>query len=270
MFEFDELKIFRAKEPIEVGNNIFITIPTIGDIEEYGEKYYFNAIRTLTSVSSDFKWQLYESGVDYTEIDDYTLFVQYLYGLLSSKKHLVDNILKENSEGIEQKQINQLLVNPLQLILKDIDLADFTLCKIKDTEELILYNKEHNITIDRICYKKIVQIVREIHSFKRNNEKPANEATKMILIEDAKEEYEKNKNTHYKSLLKPILSALTNSNDFSYNHDNVWKVPINIIFDSLKRINKIQDSKLLLQGAYSGFASLKGIDIERLNWSGDI
>ena len=45
---------------------------------------------------------------------------------------------------------------------------------------------------------------------------------------------------------------------------------INEFFDSLKRINKIQESTLLLQGAYSGFASLKGVDKSRLNWSGNL
>ena len=32
----------------------------------------------------------------------------------------------------------------------------------------------------------------------------------------------------------------------------------------------MQDAQLLLQGAYSGFASLKGVDKERLDWAGDI
>jgi hypothetical protein len=43
-----------------------------------------------------------------------------------------------------------------------------------------------------------------------------------------------------------------------------------MFFDSIKRIKKIQDAELLLQGAYSGFASLKGVDKTRLDWAGDI
>ena len=43
-----------------------------------------------------------------------------------------------------------------------------------------------------------------------------------------------------------------------------------MFFDSIKRINKIQDATLLLQGAYSGFASLKGVDKSRLDWAGEI
>ncbi|MDE5830690.1 MAG: hypothetical protein K2H53_03285, partial [Clostridia bacterium] len=41
-------------------------------------------------------------------------------------------------------------------------------------------------------------------------------------------------------------------------------------FDNIKRVGKIQDAQMLLQGAYSGFASLKGIDKTRLDWTGSI
>ena len=50
----------------------------------------------------------------------------------------------------------------------------------------------------------------------------------------------------------------------------IWNTKINMFFDSIKRINKIQDAELLLQGAYSGFASLKGVDKTRLDWAGEI
>jgi hypothetical protein len=52
--------------------------------------------------------------------------------------------------------------------------------------------------------------------------------------------------------------------------DSIWNTKINMFFDAIKRINKIQDAELLLQGAYSGFASLKGVDKTRLDWAGDI
>ena len=57
----------------------------------------------------------------------------------------------------------------------------------------------------------------------------------------------------------------------NYNNPNTKKhLKYSAFFDSIKRIDKIQNATLLLQGAYSGFASLKGIDKERLNWSGDL
>ena len=43
-----------------------------------------------------------------------------------------------------------------------------------------------------------------------------------------------------------------------------------MFFDAIKRVNRIQDATFLLQGAYSGFASLKGVDKDRLDWAGEI
>ena len=45
---------------------------------------------------------------------------------------------------------------------------------------------------------------------------------------------------------------------------------IGMFLDNIKRVGKIQDCELLLQGAYSGFASLKGIDRNRLEWAGEL
>ena len=107
-----------------------------------------------------------------------------------------------------------------------------------------------------------------MHKFKRNNQIPANESTKMDLIEDARDDYLASANKPQKSILLPLVSALICKT--GYNHNDIWDLKINAFFDSLKRIDKIQDAQLLLQGAYSGFADLKGIDRERLNWSGDL
>ena len=73
----------------------------------------------------------------------------------------------------------------------------------------------------------------------------------------------------YKSILKPLISALVVKTG-QLGSDSIWNTKINMFFDAIKRINKIQDATLLLQGAYSGFASLKNIEKERLDWAGEI
>ena len=123
---------------------------------------------------------------------------------------------------------------------KDIDLADFIPCKNTDTGQIILYNAERDITIDRMIYSQIVDAVRKIHGLKRNNETPANETTKMILIDDAREEANAASQKPYKSTLKPLVSALTVKCGLC-GTDKVWDMKINAFFDSIKRINKIQD-----------------------------
>lgn len=275
MYESDELSIYRGGD-IQITPEIIVTQPTIGQIEEFGERRYFNAVHTLTAVGADLKWQLWDmAGIDYTEIEDYELFIKYIHIVVSSKKHIYKELMenqeqyKEQLSTFSQKELDDMLVNPLQLVLKDIDLADFTPCKHEGTGEVILYNAERDITIDRVVYSQIVDVVRMIHGFKRTNEKPGNEATKMILIEDARNEAMTNAKKPYKSVLKPLISAIVVKCGMC-GDDKVWNMHINQFFDAIRRIGKIQDAELLLQGAYSGFASLKGVDKTRLEWAGDL
>lgn len=275
MFEFDELKIYRGND-IEITPKIIVTQPTIGQIEEFGEKRYFNAVYTLTAVGADLKWQLWDYGqTDYTQIEDYDLFIKFISSAVSSKKHLYEELMsnKDKYENelcmIPKETLDSMLINPLQLILKDIDFDDFTVCKLEKNDQIVLYDQERDITIDRLIYSQIVDAVRKIHGLKRNNQRPANERTKMDLIEDARDEAMAASRRPYKSTLKPLISALTVKCGLC-GDDKVWNMKINAFFDSIKRIGKMQDAQLLLQGAYSGFASLKGVDKERLDWAGDI
>jgi hypothetical protein len=275
MFEVDDLKIYRGSD-IRITDKIIVIQPTIDQIIEFGEKRYFQTVHCLTGVGADFKWQLWDYfGIDYTTIDDFELFKLMIYRSLSSKKNVYKE-LKESPEKYEEhinkmteEDWSELLINPISLVLKDIDFADFEEYESDKSPETILYDKEHDITIDRFVYARIVDAVRKIHGFKRNNEIPANEITKMDLIEDARDDAMMASQKPYKSVLKPLISALAVKTG-QLGSDSIWNTKINMFFDSIKRINKIQDATLLLQGAYSGFASLKGVDKTRLDWAGDI
>ena len=275
MFDVDDLKIYRGSD-IRITDKIIVTQPTIDQIIEFGEKRYFSAVHTLTGVGADFKWQLWDYfGIDYTQIDDFELFKKMICGLLSSKKKIYKE-LKDHPEQYEEhinkmteEDWEELLFNPISLVLKDLDFADFEEYQSDKSPETILYDKEHDITIDRFVYARIVDAVRKIHGFKRNNQLPANEITKMFLIDDAREEAMATSQKEYKSVLRPLISALAVKTG-QLGSDSIWNTKVNMFIDAIKRINKIQDATLLLQGAYSGFASLKGIDKDRLDWAGEI
>ena len=275
MFDIDELKIYRGND-IRITDKIVVVQPTIEQIMEFGEKRYFQSVYSLTGVGADFKWQLWDYfGIDYTQIEDYELFKKLIYPSLSSKKHIYKELIEHQDEyeeqlkNISEEELNDMLVNPLSLILKDIDLADFQEYESDKNHETILYDKEHDITIDRLIYAQIVEAVRKIHGLKRNNQIPANERTKMDLIDDARDDAMLAAQQPYKSVLKPLISALAVKTG-QLGSDSIWNTKINMFFDAIKRINKIQDAELLLQGAYSGFASLKGVDKTRLEWAGEI
>lgn len=275
MFDIDELKIYRGSD-IPITDKIIVIQPTLDQIIEFGEKRYFQTVHCLTGVGADFKWQLWDYfNIDYTTIDDFELFKKLIWRSLSSKKYIYKELTEnreqyaEQLKNISEEELADMLVNPLSLVLKDIDLADFEEYQSDKCPETILYDKEHDITIDRFVYMKIVDAVRKIHGFKRNNQMPANDITKMFLIDDAREEAMAAANKEYKSVLQPLISALI-AKTGQMGNDNIWNTKIYMFFDTIKRINKIQDATLLLQGAYSGFASLKGVAKDRLDWMGAI
>ena len=275
MFEIDELEIYAGSD-VKITDKIIVKQPSLLQIREFGERKYFNAVHTLTSVGADLKWQLMDyCNIDYTTIDDYDLFIKLIRRMVASQKHLLalwqsdPKQYDKELSGLDSDDIKEMMVNPLQLVLQDIDLADFDVYKSNKDDELFLYNKEKDITINRLRYNQIVDVVRKIHGFTRNNEVPGNEATKMALIEDARDEAMFASKKPYKSILKPLISALSVSTG-QCGDDRIWNMKINMFFDNIKRTSKIQDAQLLLQGAYSGFASLKGIDKSRLDWAGDM
>lgn len=275
MFDVDELKIYRGLD-IPITDKITVIQPTLDQIIQFGEKRYFNTVHCLTGVGADFKWQLWDYyNIDYTTIDDFELFKKIIWGSLSSKKYIYRELIEnqdkyaEELKKISDEDLADMLINPLSLTLKDIDLADFIECESDKYPETILYDREHDITIDRFVYMKIVDAVRKIHGFKRNNQLPANERTKMDLIDDARDEAMMSAQKPYKSMLQPLISALAVKTG-QLGGDSIWNTKIYMFFDAIKRINRIQDATLLLQGAYSGFASLKGVDKDRLDWTGEI
>lgn len=274
-YELDELKIYRGAD-IQITPKITVTQPTIGQIADFGEKKYFSAVHTLCAVGADLKWQLNDYlGIDYTKIDDYDLFIKFTSQVVSSRKKIYKE-LKDNPEQYEEElkmisedDLEDMLINPLELVLGGTDLADFTPCTDTTNDQVILYDTEHDVTIDRVVYMRMVDAVRKIHGMKRNNEMPGNERTRLDLIEDARDEAMMAANKPYKSVLKPLVSALAVYCGM-VGDDRIWNMPVNMFLDNIKRANKIQDSTLLLQGAYSGFASLKGVDRNRLDWTGEL
>ena len=112
--------------------------------------------------------------------------------------------------------------------------------------------------------------LRQVHIIHKDEKIPANNTTKMILIEDDREEYEKNKNKEYHSQLKNMVSAMINSEGFKYNHSEVWNMKINAFMDSVKRIQKYESATAAMKGIYSGMVSAKDIGEEALNFMSDI
>lgn len=278
MNNFDELKAYYGYD-IKVAPKISIHQPTLKQIMDFGEEKYFSAIKSFTSVGADLKAQLWILGIDYTQINDYDLFLKLVSQLVSSKKKLYYKMSKDDPEKflkLSNEEKEGMLINPMQLILinpetsDSIDLADFDLYEHKDTKDIYLYNVKDDIMIDRVVYTMACETIRKLHGLERNNQIPANEQTKMDLIEDAIDELEmaQMQGSQFKSIIKPLHSSLAVHCGLC-GDEGLWHIPIGRAIENLKRITKEKDSDMLLQGAYSGFGSLKGIDKTRLSWTTD-
>ena len=242
----DELKIYRGKDFV-VSKHIILHQPTLNEICDYGERDYYSMIYNFTATPQSLKVQLWDMEIDYTEITPYQLFYQLLYRMYSQEK--------------------------TSIIFGDLDFSKFQLMQRKDDESILLYQEIDGepVIIDEYTYNVIVDYLCKSHFIERDFKIPMTKSAKMILIEDAREEMETNKNKEYHSTLKNLVSAMINSEGFKYNHSQVWDMKINAFMDSVKRIGKIKNAQLLLQSGYSGFGvNLKEINNKQLDWLGEL
>ena len=242
----DELKIYRGEDFI-VSKYITIHQPTLNEIADYGEHEYYAMIQYLTATPQSMKFQLWDIGIDYTKITPYELFYNTLYKEYPQEK--------------------------TSIIFSDLDFTKFQISQRKDNGAICLYQiiADTEVIIDEFTYNLIMDYLRQVHNIYKDEKMPANEATKLILIEDDREEYKKNKNKEYCSQLKNLVSSMINCEGFKYNHSQVWDMKINAFMDSVKRISKLKNADLLLQSGYSGFGiDLKAVDKKQLDWLGEL
>lgn len=242
----DELAVYRGKDFI-VSKYIKIHQPSLSEICDYGEKEYYSMIYNLTSTPQSIKVQLWDIGIDYTKITPYELFYSLLYKLYSQEK--------------------------TSIIFGELDFTKFKVIKNNDNGSILLFQIINNteVIIDEFIYNLIMDYLRQVHGILKDEKLPANNTTKMILIEDSRLEIAQNKKKEYHSQLKNLISAMINSEGFKYNHSQVWDMKINAFMDSVKRISKIKNAELLLQSGYSGYGiSLKDIDKKQIDWLGEL
>lgn len=232
MLKNDKLQVYRGKDFI-INDDIKIHQPTLDEICEWGEEKYFSFIYSFVSTPTDLKYQLSLIDIDWNEISDYDLF------LIRAKYF-------EKPES--------------EIIFGDLDFSKFKIAE-KENNEIVLYDKETDILIDRSIYQIMVDYIRKSHNLTKNVERAMTETTKIVLLEEAKEQYEMNKDKEYSSILLPLISTLTNMQGFKYGWSNVWDMKINAFMDAVTQVTHIKNADLLLSSGYSGF----GIDLKKIN-----
>lgn len=275
--EIDDLNLYRGKDFL-ISKYINLYQPTVGEISDYDEKSFYSMIYQLTSTPQAMKFQLWDMGIDYTTITPYQLFYSILYKLFSkeSTSIIFGDLDFTKFQLIQRKDNNEIILYQTINTIKEIPKTNISyikkiinkLLKKNDVETIV---SEEEIIIDEYTYELIMNYLRKCYFIEKDEKMPANESTKMILIEDARDEYLKNKDKEYHSQLKNLISSMINSEGFKYDYIKVWDMKIYAFMDSVKRISKIKNAELLLQSGYSGYGiNLNEINKEQLNWLGEL
>lgn len=292
----DELKIYRGKDFI-VSKHIIIHQVTLDEICDYGEEEYFSLLNSMTATPQSMKVQLWDMGIDYTEIKPYELFYGFLHKTFSpDKTKILFGDLDFTKFQPLKKEDDTIMLYQETLSGEIYDMSDnllYEFSNLKDAsryvecspdelyksleQSLIFKNyvfknlKIEPIIIDEYTYNMIIDYLCKSHFIKQDLQIPMNNTTKLILIDDERMELEARKNKEYHSRLKNLISTLINSDGFKCNHSQVWDMKINAFMDSVKRFGKIKNADLLLQSGYSGFGvNLKEISKEKLDWFGEL
>ena len=177
MFEVDQLQLYFGDDYV-INDKLKIKQPTIGEIVDFGEAQYFSVVHTITAIPSDMKSQLWDLGLDWTELDDFELFIM-LAPTLSTDK--------------------------TRLLFGDFDFTKLKPYRNRENGDIVLADLESGVKIDKLVYLRIVNYLRRVHNITPKIERAANKTTKQILIDEDRMKINNNKNKPFKSYLLLLI-----------------------------------------------------------------
>ena len=186
------------KKQYSINDSIRVMIPTVGQVLE-NEYEYYNIISALTAMPIDFMCQLDDMGIDFTQINDYELFLLLFGGIRSQNTSLV---------------------------FGDLDLSKFNTAINKNNNTVVLIDKENNIVIDRAVYGQVAAVLRKIHHLEKNRRKPANEEVRKYLLERERIKMKKRNNHNTRSQLESLIVAMVNTEQYKYNFEEIHKIKL--------------------------------------------
>lgn len=221
-----------------INDSIKIIIPTVGEIIDNEDEYY-SLVSILTAMPIDLMVRLDDVGIDYTEINEYELFILLFEGLKGQDTHL---------------------------IFGDLDLSNFEIMINQQNGNVVLRDEENGITIDRAIHGQIAGVLRKIHHLEKNRRKPANEDAKKYMLERARAKMKRNKNRKQESQLESLIIAMVNTEQYKYDFESTRELSIYQFNESVRQIIKKVDYDNRMYGVYAGTVSVKDMSPDDLNW----
>lgn len=303
----DRTKYCVAGQDFKINDNITIHNPTLQEIIDFGERNYEKLCGIITMRPYDDMVNLWDRGIDYTQVKDYDLFITNIIHLNKSDSSILfgdldftkfkpmtsipQAIKTEKMEGIKEEKIEDKETKTQDSSTNadtniEITSSNEVANDINDTESvsnsepkeipqepirIILYQKTDDgreIVIDEAIYNVLVEYVRAINDIDAKIEYDVgNEAAKMFLIERTRTKIKRASRKPYQHKLCNYISAII-AMGIGYTYSTILDLKISQMYDLFKRINKIEEYRNLISAAHAG-AKLSGDDRQRLNWYGN-
>ena len=240
LLEVDELSLYFG-DPYVVNDYVTITLPKIGELVKFGERRYYSMLQTIAAIPSEMKSQLWDMGLDWTQITDFQLFM------------MLAPTLPQDTTSI---------------LFGDLDFQSMRPFENKENDTVFLGNPDTGAKIDELAFGKIHSYLCSAHNLTKKVEKAANEFTKKFMIEEDRQKIQHSQKQPYKSFLRPLISAVKCR--MGYTIDYVKNMGLYEFMDDLSRLQIIIHSDALLQGSYSGMVDTKKIPKSEFDWCREI
>ena len=232
------MQSFLFEDSVHINDYIEVKIPTVNEVLENEEQYY-GIVSSLVATPWDMMVQLDDLGIDFTEIDDYELFLI---------------------------TFQTIRVQDTHLIFGDLDLSGFEPAINDENQTIVLLDKNSGTVIDKSIHYMIAETLRRIHHLERNIKKPGNEEVKKFLIERARKKLMRQRRMKQTSQLEPLIIAMVNTEQFKYNYEETKALSIFQFNESVIQIVKKIDYMNKMHGVYSGTVNVKDLRQEDINW----
>lgn len=226
------------KHEYPITNSIRIIIPSVGEIID-NESAYYSLVSALTAAPIDLMVQLDDVGIDFTSINEYELFLLLFAGLKSQDT---------------------------SLIFGDLDLSKFKADTDEQGGNIVLYDEEHDIRIDRAIHSQIAEVLRTIHHLEKNNRRPANKEAKDFMLKRARAKQRRRNSRKENSQLESLIIAMVNTEQYKYDFEGTKNLTIYQFNESVRQIIKKVDYDNRMYGVYAGTVNPKDLSQDDLNW----
>ena len=226
------------KKQYPINDSISIVIPSVGQILD-NEDGYYGLVSILTATPVDLMVQLDDAGIDFTSINEYELFLLMFDGLKSQNTSLV---------------------------FGDLDLSKFKMAVNEQNGNIVLFDEEHDITIDRAIHSQIAGVLRKIHHLEKNRRKPANIEAKEYMLKRARDKMKRHRNRKEASQLESLIIAMVNTEQYKYDFEGTREVSIYQFNESVRQVIKKVDYDNRMYGVYAGTVNVKDLSQDDLNW----